>query len=453
MQARGPHSNGKLLAVLARAGLRLSLCCVVLLAGSAWMSAATPQQATDSGPGRADALLAERRARLARVQPAGKSGVAGFLATAVSDGFDHLVSFQLRDFRLGFGKISAISSLTPAVRFQRPRLGESKLSLEASGAYSLSNYQAYDLKIGVFDEPAPHDFLGDGFLGAPFDFDQRSQQPIEGFLYGDVRYRNFPREVFYGLGMESEESNRTDYRHEETSLDVVGGYQLARWIGVQVRVGLMGTNVGAGTVDSRPDTGELFNSITAPGIEHQPEFFHFDSGLYLTWAADPNDPAASLGVRFARFDQLDGSRFQFNRFSLDTRGFLPLGSRQRTLAVRYYVSRDYADNGSEVPFYMMKSLGGQDTLRGYRDFRFRDQNLVYLSGEYRWEATTGLELAMFYDTGKVFNDRSGFDFNGMKHSFGTGIRAKSLRRVSFRMDVGRSGDGNTLLFFAFGPSF
>ena len=77
------------------------------------MSAATPQQATDSGPGRADALLAERRARLARVQPAGKSGVAGFLATAVSDGFDHLVSFQLRDFRLGFGKISAISESVP----------------------------------------------------------------------------------------------------------------------------------------------------------------------------------------------------------------------------------------------------------------------------------------------------------------------------------------------------
>ena len=449
----GSNTPRAVLREVARAGLRLSLCCAVLLAGSAWMSAATQEQTTDPGPGRADALLAERRARLARVQPAGKSKVAGFLATAETEGFDQLVSFQLRDFRLGFGKISPISNFTPAIRYQRLRLGESQLSFEASGAYSVRNYQAYDLKIGVFDEPVPPDFLGDGFLGAPFDFDQRSQQPIEGFLYGDVRYRNFPREVFYGLGMDSEESNRTDYRHEVTSLDVVGGYQFARWIGVQARAGLLGTNVGAGTVDSRPDTGDVFDDITAPGVEHQPDFFHFDSGLYLTWAADPNDPAASLGVRFARFDEQGGNRFQFNRFSVDTRGYLPLGSRQRTIAVRYYVSLDYADDGSEVPFYMMKSLGGQDTLRGYRDYRFRDQNLLYLSGEYRWEATTGIELAMFYDTGKVFNDRSGFKFDGLKHSFGAGIRAKSLRRVSFRMDVGRSGDGNTLLFFAFGPSF
>ncbi len=143
------------------------------------MSAATQEQGTDPGPGRADALLAERRARLARVQPAGKSKVAGFLATAETEGFDQLVSFQLRDFRLGFGKISPISNFTPAIRYQRPRLGESQLSFEASGAYSVSNYQAYDLKIGVFDEPAPPHFQGDGLHPPPNHNHQPTQQPNE----------------------------------------------------------------------------------------------------------------------------------------------------------------------------------------------------------------------------------------------------------------------------------
>ena len=322
-----------------------------------------------------------------------------------------------------------------------------------AGAYSVSNFQAYDLKFGRFDEPAPYDFLGDGFLGAPFDFDRRSQRPIEGFLYGDVRYRNFPREIFYGLGMDSDESNRTGYRHEESSVDIVGGYQIARWFGIQGRAGLLGTNVGVTTDDDRPDIGNVFGPVDAPGVAHQPDFLHLDAGLYLATVGDPNLPAGTVGLRFARFNELDGTRFQFNRFSLDMRGYLPLGSRQRTFAVRFYASRDYADDGSEIPFFMMKSLGGQDTLRGYRNYRFRDENLLYVSGEYRWEATTGLELALFYDTGKVFKGRSGFEFDGMKHSYGVGLRAKSFRRVSFRLEAGRSGDGNTLVFVSFGPSF
>ena len=101
---------------------------------------------------------------------------------------------------------------------------------------------------------------------------------------------------------------------------------------------------------------------------------------------------------------------------------------------------------------MMKTLGGHETLRGFRDFRFRDTNLLYFSTEYRWEATTGVELAAFYDTGKVFPGSFSFDFDGSKHSVGGGIRFKSMRRVIFRIDVG-SGSEGTLVYFAVGPSF
>ncbi len=380
-------------------------------------------------------------------------GIINLVTTIETEGFDQQVTVQFGDFRAGFGKISPVSSFTPALRYEQPRLGRTELSLQASGADSVTGYQAYNFKLGIFDEPAPADFLGAGFLGAPFDFDQRSQRPTEGFIYADLGFRGFPDEILYGRGSDADESSRSEYKYEESAFDVVGGYQFARWLGVQARAGLLTTNVSHDSDGNRPNAADRFDDTGVPGIEHQPEFFHFDSGLYLGWEADPNDPAALLGVRFARFDELDGSRFQFSRFSLDARGFLPMGSRQRTIAVRYYVSRDNADNGSEVPFYLMKSLGGQDTLRGYRDYRFRAENLLYLSTEYRWEAATGIELAMFYDTGKAFREGSGFSFNGMKHTYGAGLRAKSLRRVSFRFDIGRSGDGNTLVFFAFGPSF
>ena len=300
--------------------------------------------------------MAERQARLARVQPAPESRVIDLVTTIETEGFDQLVTVQFGDFRAGFGKISPVSSFTPALRYEQPRLGRTELSLQASGAYSVTGYQAYNFKLGIFDEPAPADFLGAGFLGAPFDFDQRSQRPTEGFIYADLGFRGFPDEILYGLGSDADESSRSEYKYEESAFDVVGGYQFARWVGVQARAGLLTTNVTHDSDENRPDAADRFDDTGVPGIEHQPGFFHFDSGLYLGWEADPNDPAALLGVRFARFDELDGSRFQFNRFSLDVRGFLPLGSRQRTIAVRYYVSRDSAADGSEVPFYLMKSV-------------------------------------------------------------------------------------------------
>jgi hypothetical protein len=405
-----------------------------------------------SGTARAEELRAARRKNLSVVKPAKASKVAAFLATAEADGLDPLITVQYGNFRIGFGKISPISSLTPAIRYERPRIGQTEVSLRSSGASSLRGYHAFDFQFGRFDIPAPYDFLGAAYLGAPFEFDRRSQRPNQHFLYADARYRNFPREDFYGLGPGSLEGSLTEYRLEEVALHVVGGYQAARWLGIQARAGYLRTDVGEGNGDERPDVDDVFNDTTAPGLTHQPDFFHLDSGVYLGWESDPNLPSALLGLRYAWFEDRKGDRFDFNRFSVDARGYLPLGSRQRVFAVRFYTSSDNADEGSQVPFYLMKTLGGHDTLRGYRDFRFRDANLIYLSGEYRWEANAAVELAVFYDTGKTVPDRAALSFDGLKHSFGAGIRAKNMRRILLRIDVGHSEDG-TFLLFAFGPSF
>ena len=122
------------------------------------------------------------------------------------------------------------------------------------------------------------------------------------------------------------------------------------------------------------------------------------------------------------------------------------------MAARFYTSSDFPDAGNEVPFYLMETLGGHVALRGFRDFRFRDRNLILLSTEYRWEATAGVDLAIFYDAGKVFASLADRNFDDLESSYGFGIRGKSMRRVVFRMDIGHSNEG-TFLFFAFGPSF
>ncbi len=437
-------------------GIALSLFFLILmvLQGAAHGAAVSQETGSElnSEESRAEELQSQRRQRLATVKPSQPSKVVDILATVENDGFDQIVTFQVKHWRFGFGKISPVSSITPAVQYERPRLGNTDLHLLASAAYSRIGYQVYDVRFGKFDQPAPYEFLSEAFLGAPLEFDRRTQAPLEGYLYADLRYRNFPQEDFYGLGPDSSRDDRTDYRYEEAAFDVVTGYPFARWFGIMGRAGYLLTNVGPGTIDDRPSTQDLFDDSTVPGLERQPDFFHFDAGLYLAYEDDPNLPAGILGVQWGRFDDIDDRRFEFNRFSLDTRGYLPLGSRQRTLAARFYVSRDYGNDPKQVPFYFMKTLGGHDTLRGYKDFRFRDSNLIYLSGEYRWEAASGVELAVFYDTGKVFSQRSDLTFKHLRHSFGFGIRGKSMRRTVLRIDLGHSEEG-TFVYFAFGPTF
>ena len=45
--------------------------------------------------------------------------------------------------------------------------------------------------------------------------------------------------------------------------------------------------------------------MTAPGLNAQPSFATFDTGFYVSWEGDPNLPSAGLGIRFARWDDLD----------------------------------------------------------------------------------------------------------------------------------------------------
>ena len=406
----------------------------------------------DAPATRAEELRARREARLAEVTPADRSTVAEILTTMENDGFDQLVTVQREHFRFGFGKISPVSGATPAIQYERPRIGQSPITLRMAAAYSLRKYQAYDLQLGLFDTPAPYAFSGSMFVGAPFDFDNRSVAPLDSFLYLDAHYRTFPEEEFFGVGPDSSNAARSDYNIQDQALDVVAGHQLTRWLSLQARVGHTTVAISRGNQDRFPDSRDLFDETTAPGVSSRTQYFHVETGLALALEGDPGLPAAELELKFAQFDDLDEDRFNFNRVSADARGFLPLGSRQRTLAARVFVSRDRAASGSEVPFYYMQTLGGQDTLRGYRNFRFADTNVLYMSAEYRWEAAAGIDLALFYDTGKVFPDQSDFNFKNLRNTYGFGIRGKSLRRVVFRLDVGVSDEG-TRLFIAFSPSF
>src|SRR6185312_6273557 len=66
----------------------------------------------------------------------------------------------------------------------------------------------------------------------------------------------------------------------------------------------------------------------------------------------------------------DSDTFTFNRFDVDLRQFASVLAERRVIAVRLYLSTSDTEPGARMPFYLMPTLGGHDSLRGFRDYRF-----------------------------------------------------------------------------------
>jgi len=153
-----------------------------------------------------------------------------------------------------------------------------------------------------------------------------------------------------------------------------------------------------------------------------------------------------LSFEYGRFEDQGFDAYSFNRFAIDARGYLPLGTRQRVLALRAYGNFDEPDSGHRVPFYLQQSLGGPQTLRGYDNFRFRGEEVVLFQAEYRWEASPAVELAVFIDAGAVSRLDQNVDLDDLKTDWGFGLRFKNWRTVFLRFEYARGDEGSRFVF-------
>jgi hemolysin activation/secretion protein len=102
---------------------------------------------------------------------------------------------------------------------------------------------------------------------------------------------------------------------------------------------------------------------------------------------------------------------------------------------------------NNTPYFLLPSLGSSSTLRGYRSWRFRDRNMLLTQGEFRWIPNRlGMDMAIFYDAGKVAARRQDLHFTGMAHDWGVGIRLHGPTRTPVRVEIARGSEGVNLIF-------
>jgi outer membrane protein assembly factor BamA len=173
------------------------------------------------------------------------------------------------------------------------------------------------------------------------------------------------------------------------------------------------------------------------------------SGLGLIWVWDtrdhtffPNKGHFSQAKAVFYFKGI-GSDFDFNKYEIDLRYFIPLAT-DKVIAVQGYTSLARAS----PPFYELPALGGQNRMRGYYMGRFRDKNYVTGQVEYRTYFWRRLGFVAFYGIGDVQEKFKDFRFKEVKNSYGAGLRIKfnQAEKVNLRIDYGRGKDTSGIYF-------
>jgi outer membrane protein assembly factor BamA len=123
------------------------------------------------------------------------------------------------------------------------------------------------------------------------------------------------------------------------------------------------------------------------------------------------------------------------------------------LALHGLVSVSDAATGAVVPFYFQKTLGGPDDLRGFRQFRFRDRNMLLLQAEYRWEIFTAMDGAIFYDAGKVASRTEDLNFSDLESDYGIGFRFGTRNGVFLRVEGAFGSSAGAHFILRFGHVF
>jgi len=323
-------------------------------------------------------------------------------------------------FRAKLGGLVTGGGFAVGPEYLRRDLAEGNLIFRTAAQASIREYQRYDLQL-----TAPH--------------------LVQDKLFFDLFsvHHNYPGINYYGPGPDSKKSGRTDFRLEDTAIDVTTGLQPLRHLRLGLSGGYLFVNVGPGTDSRFASADKVFTPAQTPGIDRQANFVRYGAFVLFDYRDRPGGPrhGGSYLAQFDRYVDQSLALHNFERLQVDLQQYVPFFNERRVIALHTKTVLTNADGGNTVPFYLQPVLGGSDDLRGFRAFRFYDNNLTEVNGEYRWEVFAGLDMALFVDAGKVFPRRSEWNCHGLETAGGVGWRFNVGNNVFMRLDLAFSREG------------
>jgi hypothetical protein len=336
-----------------------------------------------------------------------------------------------RGFRFVTGSIVPGSGLSAGLGYGASELSQKwRVNFNGSARVSTKKYWEIDSNVRLTqNKPSSGDTVGN----LKIDF------------YGVIK--DMPRLDFFGLGPNSREQDRAvfHYREAAVGIDIVKPVAPMLDIGGAIE-GIFPRIIRIANPTVR-SVERVYSEAAAPGIRSQPNFLHLVGYAEFHSVGQPESRKLSYKFYFNFFRDGRDHLYSFRRFDADLTNKFPFGKNE--FRIRGRASLSDTSTGQRVPFYLMETLGGSnirgvDTLRGFRDYRFRDRDLLLLQLEYMREIKGPVDFITFYDTGKVASSISRFDVGRWRHTYGFGVVIVPRRGedVFFRFYVALgSGEG------------
>ena len=259
---------------------------------------------------------------------------------------------------------------------------------------------------------------------------------------------------FYGIGTNTSKDDRTNYLFQQPYasaflnvfptrrvLNLRGGAQLTQW----------SQKSGEGAF---PAVDTEYTPETLPGLGAEVTYLHTLGTIGIDSRTSPGYTRRGvfLGATIHDYkDNDDQFGFQMAEYEGIAAPADPAGNvgavvpRPRPAGVRQGRPAD--------PFFMLPSVGGGSSLRAFSSWRYRDKNSLLMQAEWRIMVNRYLDMAFFYDTGKVAARRSDLDFVDLKDNFGFGLRFHGPFATPLRVELVESRESSLSFMFSSSAAF
>ena len=258
-----------------------------------------------------------------------------------------------------------------------------------------------------------------------------------------------PQVGYYGTGMDTQP--RANYRLQQGYAALIGSLRPSRWTRLQGEVAYEAYDTKEGK-GSAPSIETIYTPATAPGLGASPTFVRTEGTAAIDWRPAPMYARRGglYAVSLTNFGDLDDT-FSFQRLDGEVVQHLPILRETWVISLRARV-QTVLDSGDTVPYFLLPQLGSGRTLRAYSTGRFRDRHSLLTSAEFRWiPSRLAMDMAVFYDAGKVANRRGDLNFEDMVDDWGIGARFHGPTSTVLRIEMARGSDGWKLVFATSAP--
>jgi outer membrane protein assembly factor BamA len=210
-------------------------------------------------------------------------------------------------------------------------------------------------------------------------------------------------------------------------------------------VGVGVTSARRGYNGTSPGVLEVFTPEEAPGMDDASQVLTYGVGGNFAFIDDLRNPTRGVHARVdaVQVDSRTGGDFDFLQVRAEGRGYIPVASKRRVIALRALVhSTDPIKDDAVIPFYRLpEAAGGETNFAAYRSHRFSDRYLAVAHIEYRWLLLEKLWVLGLAELGEVASSGNRMRIADVHESYGGGLRVSLREDTVARFQIATGTEG------------